>query len=330
MKNLKINALLTISIFLVLILSSYVLAASKVEFSICDEKGQTTGKTFTKATITVDGIDQSGNYLYRGIDIGVFNKKTQDSVYQKRVQTDTLNIQISDFGSIDKYKYDEIYVFGYRVLYSLIDNEEGSIIETDWKMISKNMFKLKGINNNVQESLFSDVKDDHWAYEALKYCLEKSILSGYDNGTFGPNDKITREQYAKILATSFELKNSASVKSTFADVFPEDWSYNYIQAAKDYIEGFKVKDAIYFKGKSEVTREVAVSAIIKVKGLSNSDVDTSILKTFKDYNEISPKYLKDMAVAYNTKMAVGDNNTLNPKGTLTRAEAVMLLYRALK
>ena len=48
---------------------------------------------------------------------------------------------------------------------------------------------------------FSDVPAGHWAYDAIHYVAGKGIASGYADGTFRPNNPITRGQMAKILYT---------------------------------------------------------------------------------------------------------------------------------
>ncbi len=50
------------------------------------------------------------------------------------------------------------------------------------------------------KSKFHDVQDtNQWYYVAIKWASQNNIISGYSNGKFGPNDLITREQFAVIL-----------------------------------------------------------------------------------------------------------------------------------
>ena len=46
---------------------------------------------------------------------------------------------------------------------------------------------------------FSDVAGEAWYTEAVRWAASQGIVSGYGNGTFGPNDPITREQLAVML-----------------------------------------------------------------------------------------------------------------------------------
>ena len=46
---------------------------------------------------------------------------------------------------------------------------------------------------------FSDVVGEAWYTEAIRWATSQGIVGGYGNGTFGPNDPITREQLAVML-----------------------------------------------------------------------------------------------------------------------------------
>lgn len=46
---------------------------------------------------------------------------------------------------------------------------------------------------------FSDVAGEAWYTEAIRWATSQGIVGGYGNGTFGPNDPITREQLAVML-----------------------------------------------------------------------------------------------------------------------------------
>lgn len=53
------------------------------------------------------------------------------------------------------------------------------------------------VSNGVMH--FLDVNRDAWYTKALQWVATNKIVNGYENGTFGPNDNVTREQIAVIL-----------------------------------------------------------------------------------------------------------------------------------
>lgn len=47
---------------------------------------------------------------------------------------------------------------------------------------------------------FIDVPTDHWAYEAIRDLSDKGIINGYEDGSFKPDEPITRAEVATIVA----------------------------------------------------------------------------------------------------------------------------------
>jgi len=66
--------------------------------------------------------------------------------------------------------------------------------------------KALGLQNGDQELTFKDVKKDDWYYGSVAAAVNAGIISGYNSDTFGPNDKITREQMASMIARAMRSK----------------------------------------------------------------------------------------------------------------------------
>lgn len=62
------------------------------------------------------------------------------------------------------------------------------------------IYRMEGSKAVSGTPKFPDVKDSsQYYFKAVKWATDNNIISGYDNGKFGPNDNITREQLAVIL-----------------------------------------------------------------------------------------------------------------------------------
>lgn len=57
----------------------------------------------------------------------------------------------------------------------------------------------------VKSSSFPDVKSDHFAYEAVAWAKENGIVSGYEDGSFGPNNKVSEAQLVVMLNNLYKL-----------------------------------------------------------------------------------------------------------------------------
>ena len=73
------------------------------------------------------------------------------------------------------------------------------------------LFNLEGKQPVNYAMSFGDVNGSEWFAEAVRWAASEKIVSGYDNGNFGPNDPITREQLAVILFRYAQYKGMDTV-----------------------------------------------------------------------------------------------------------------------
>ena len=55
----------------------------------------------------------------------------------------------------------------------------------------------------AKEISFKDVNSKDWFYDQLLIAVGNKYIDGYDDGTFKPNNNITREQFCKIISIAF-------------------------------------------------------------------------------------------------------------------------------
>lgn len=68
--------------------------------------------------------------------------------------------------------------------------------EIPYKKLETPKYKVKG---SVIMPTFSDVNEDFWAYKSIERMAEAGYIRGYQDGTFKPNENLTRAQLAVIL-----------------------------------------------------------------------------------------------------------------------------------
>ncbi len=179
---------------------------------------------------------------------------------------------------------------------------------------------------------FTDV-NSHWAKNYISYLVDKDVLNGYkqDDGSymFKPEDTVTRAEFIKMLDETFGLVDAANITGKYNDVTPNDWFYSYFAkaAAQGYIHNYGTTAT----PNGALSREEATSLLVRYLDLPDSEkVPTT---TFADYNTISYHYNQDVLKAAKASLINGykENNgtyTFRPQNTLTRAEALTILYRA--
>lgn len=192
-----------------------------------------------------------------------------------------------------------------------------------------------GFAQNTSGVIFSDLPQNHWAYNAVKFMVERGIITGYPDGTFRPDNPVTRAEFARIMVIALNLPIKVTDTPSFKDVPKEHWAYPYVESAKYYLTGFRTANGDYFKPSDYAVREDIAVALVKAKGLQNESVDMNILNNYIDKDQISPNLAKFVAIAVLKGIMVGspagNSNQLKfePQGILTRAQAAMLLFNVI-
>ncbi|GIP32190.1 S-layer homology domain-containing protein [Paenibacillus sp. J2TS4] len=109
--------------------------------------------------------------------------------------------------------------------------------------------------NLLGRQAFSDVPSDHWAAEAIAWGYATGVIDGIEPGRFAPDEPLTREQMAAILARwlDFPSAGSGGNASFFSDVAFDRWSYSAIRtlSLNGIIDGFADRT---FRPSEPVTR----------------------------------------------------------------------------
>ncbi len=182
--------------------------------------------------------------------------------------------------------------------------------------------------NFVYAKEFTDVDKSFWAYGPINQMLEEKILSGYPDGTFRPNNAITRAEFAKIMVLALDLKEDKDTKNVkFSDVDSDFWANDYIKIASKYLAGYEENGKkTYSPNQHAIRADVAVALVIAT-GLDNSSFKLSTLDAFKDKNSIPANYRRYIAIAVENNLMRGyDDGTFKPKASLTRAQVSQLIY----
>lgn len=80
---------------------------------------------------------------------------------------------------------------------------------------------------------FTDIKENDNHYIASRYLSDKGIINGYGDGTFKPNQDITRAELLKIIFEGNKTQTSNPNTNCFPDVGYQEWYSKYICTAKN-------------------------------------------------------------------------------------------------
>ena len=171
---------------------------------------------------------------------------------------------------------------------------------------------------------FSDI-EGHWAKTVVEEMAVKGVLNGFEDGTFRPDESVTREQFAKILVETLKIAgNTTNIK--FVDIEEDRWSKDYIYRASRYLTGYENNGKYFFRPTEASVREDVAVAVVQAEGLQNEKPDYTLLNKFSDSGEISEGIKKYVAIAVKNEIMRGKDGYFDPQGNLTRAEVSQLMY----
>ena len=179
---------------------------------------------------------------------------------------------------------------------------------------------------------FKDVAASYWAYDQITALAAKKVIAGYADGTFKPEGKVTREEFAKMIVVAKGLALVTPATPTFSDVPATRWSYGYVEAAAKagYINGI---GGGKFGPAAEIKRQDMAVLLVRVLGKTAEADAIAVPGTWSnDEAKISSYALKAMsfAVRPSAQLLVWDvQRNLNPLASGTRADCAYGVYRVL-
>lgn len=151
-------------------------------------------------------------------------------------------------------------------------------------MMFARLLKDRPEANKVYAMPYSDVTKADWYAYAVSYMTENKLIMGYPDGTFRPNNPISRAEFAAIASRFDQLKPGLSLP--FNDVKAGHWAYDVIASAahKGWVNGYPDGS---FKPENKITRAEVVSTTNR---MLNRYADLAFAKAHK--NELAP--MRDM------------------------------------
>jgi len=180
----------------------------------------------------------------------------------------------------------------------------------------------------VEAGFFSDVSSGNPHIKGIEYFYAKNISKGYEDGTFKPDQLVTRAEALKFIYKSKDtFAKITGGQVDFADVEAGQWYVPYVAKAfkEGVVKGFGENR---FGPNENVTRTQFLKMLFKVHGI---DVDQYVSQAQSlEYEDIDKEawYMPYLYFARGNSI-VGETspNTIGPNDYITRAEVADITYR---
>ncbi len=183
----------------------------------------------------------------------------------------------------------------------------------------------------VAPAQFTDVPGSFWAYGDIEKLSGLGYISGYPDGTFRPNNLITRAEFVTVMDKVLNLTTYTPQTPSFTDINPGDWFDQAVETAvyrgiaKGYGDGT-------FRPNAPISRQEVCAVLENALGKNAQALADANAKTgFADDASISSWARGFVVLAVQDELIKGySDGGFEPLNNTTRAETSAMVSNFLK
>ncbi len=224
---------------------------------------------------------------------------------------------------------------------ALADNAADTTTAMRMKTLLDKYNGLTQASLDTELAKYSDIKS-HWGRNFISKISALEIISGYPDGSFRPDEKLLGGQYILMLIRAMgyrpEVPQGVPYYKPFVDIALKEGILSKGEIS-DYTKPITRELAAGLArrtiGKYEtVPKDYFVKGSDPYPSKGNKGLFDNVYAGYQklkmtDYPTITGNYLQDVIDCYRVGLLTGSNNKFNPKGTLTRAEASVIIIKLL-
>jgi S-layer homology domain len=188
----------------------------------------------------------------------------------------------------------------------------------------------KVAQTQVAQARLNDLSSS-WAEPFIRALADRNIIVGYPDGTYRPDQPITRAEFAALLNKAFDLPPVRESRA-FRDVPPSYWAATVIDKAyrAGFIAGYPNNT---FGPSRNILRIESLVAFVNGSRLQPDGTASRVDEVLTDAGQI-PSYGRDAIVAATQKctavsVSYPTNRTYDPNRIATRADVAATLHQIL-
>jgi len=131
---------------------------------------------------------------------------------------------ISPFADVDRYAWyfrNVRFVYSNGLMVGIASGQFSPDTHLSRGMLVTLLWRMEGMPTVENDNYFHDVAEGRWYSDAVAWASANGIARGHGNGTFAPDENITREQLALIVQNYARFNGSDVFVGTFADEFTD-------------------------------------------------------------------------------------------------------------
>ena len=302
--------------------------AKKIEINIVTIRGLNASQN---ATLEIATAEKNVSELPQNIKELVGSNK----VYEFKISLDGREIAANSQG-VSKIAKLEIpltvdsKIKPTNVVAYTVENNKLKVIKNSWYDDKEKVIKVNAdagalITFKAVEAKLKDVDESKWFAQPVNTLYAREIVSGFGDGSFKPENKVTREQFIKMIVSMFDLVDQ-SAQSSFKDISKDAWYYTYVASAEKLGITNGIGNGAFGAGK-EITRQEMAAMMYRAMNVLGIKLEAQNKDTFADIANV-PQYAREAVIAlqqYGIVSGVG-NNKFDPASDSTRAQSATIIY----
>lgn len=186
--------------------------------------------------------------------------------------------------------------------------------------------------SDKRSMIFTDVKNDHWAYANINAMVKAGAVNGYPDGSFRPSENVTYGEFIKMMYTA--LNGNALIGGAGNK---EHWAapYYYAALAERYFDAGSIEIGILDKKMPRKHMAHASAGVIRAlerdtKAEFDGKINGKAEEDSIEFADVLPagEYAYDIMTACESGILSGyPDGTFGGNRTLTRAEATAVIGR---
>lgn len=173
-----------------------------------------------------------------------------------------------------------------------------------------------------EASSFKDVQRTHQFYNEIKNLNDRGIINGFQDGTFKPEQNLTRGQAAKVIASVLGLDTSNVINPNFKDIPTNHLYFGAIAALKQegIIDGYE--DGT-FRQDVFIQRNHVAKILANAFNLKASHTNSL------PFTDVRAEYKEAIAALYENNVTIGKTATLfDGSSNVTRGQMAAFITRS--
>ena len=190
---------------------------------------------------------------------------------------------------------------------------------------------------NPVHAFYSDMDETHWAYSQIKILTEKNVVVGYPDGSFHPDENVTRAEFASMAIKALGQEHTTIAQPiNYTDIDPDFWAYDAIQKAVYFDLISNDKNNQTFRPYDSVSRAESLSIAVNAlttEQISKEKAKEILSKIYKDYEVIPEWFIISAGKAEILEMIVSmpaRKGFMDATRPATRAEVAAILFNMME